>query len=172
MRTCGERCHVIIGDARLSLGHTAPNQYGLIVLDAFSSDAIPVHLITREAVQTLRDKLSDGGILAYHISNRYLDLEAVLGNLSADLGLPAWIESDYEDKRLYPGKASSTWVLLARKPEDLTKVVEYQLRRIDENEALPEEERAKPHPWEAVPVDPKVGIWTDDYSNLLSVFKR
>src|SRR5262249_6430758 len=73
---------VLVGEARLRLGEPAPHSSGLIVLDAFSSDAIPVHLLTREALALYLSKLADGGLLVFHISNRYLDLEPVLADLA------------------------------------------------------------------------------------------
>src|SRR5207247_1962837 len=71
---CRARVELVLGDARLSLANEPDRKYGLIVLDAFSSDAIPVHLLTREALQLYFAKLEDDGILALHVSNRYLDL--------------------------------------------------------------------------------------------------
>ena len=78
---------MVVGDARLRLRDAPDGGYGLIVLDAFSSDAIPMHLLTREALRLYRDKLADGGLIAFHISNRYLDLAPVLGALARDAGL-------------------------------------------------------------------------------------
>ena len=85
---------IVLGDGRLSLERTT-DVYDVVVLDAFSSDAIPVHLLTREAVTLYRSRLKDGGILLVHISNRYLDLTRVLAPLAADAGLAAYVR-DYE----------------------------------------------------------------------------
>ena len=79
LRSCGDRCHVVLGDARLSLGDARPKTYGLIVLDAFSSDAIPIHLLTSEAVALYLARLAPAGVLAFHISNRYLSLAPYSG---------------------------------------------------------------------------------------------
>src|SRR5262249_44719718 len=93
----------------------------LLVVDAFSSDAIPIHLITREAMKIYLDNLAEDGLLAFHISNRYLDLDPVLGNLAAEVGLVGYIESDPENN--IPGKASSNWVILARQRSTLDRLV-------------------------------------------------
>ena len=83
---------VVLGDARLALAHAPDLAYDLMILDAFSSDAIPLHLMTREALRLYLDKLAPGGVIAFHISNRMLDLAPVLGNLVADAGAAAMIE--------------------------------------------------------------------------------
>jgi SAM-dependent methyltransferase len=151
---CKADYQIILGDARLRLDEAPDGKYGLIVVDAFSSDAIPIHLITREALELYFRKLAPGGILALHISNRHLDLEAVPGNLARQLQLQALIQYDKvgkEDEEVYPGKTSSDWVILARDSSDFGKL-------------------ADDRRWHTIKEDPVVGIWTDDYSNLLSVF--
>ena len=95
-------------------------RYGLIVVDAFSSDAIPVHLITRQAVKMYFDRLLEGGVLMMHISNRHLDLQPVLANIAADLGVVGYIMSDNDEEA--PGKSRSSWVALVRDKKDLDKV--------------------------------------------------
>jgi hypothetical protein len=124
---------IVLGDARLSLARDTSKRFDLLLVDAFSSDAIPVHLLTREAVALYFDRLAEHGVLGVHISNRYLDLEPVLGNLAADpelaadAGLPAGArlaalvchDSGVEDE----GKFASNWVALARRPEDLGRLV-------------------------------------------------
>ena len=87
MQDCAPDADILLGDARLSLVSAPDHAYDLIVLDAYSSDSIPVHLITREALALYQRKLAPGGVLAFHISNLYLDLKLALGNLSADAGL-------------------------------------------------------------------------------------
>ncbi|HXY39667.1 MAG TPA: fused MFS/spermidine synthase, partial [Vicinamibacteria bacterium] len=79
---CGDHCSVVTGDGRLSLGREPERAYDLLVLDAFSSDAIPVHLLTREAFTLYRSRLAEGGALLVHLSNRHLDLAPVLGRLA------------------------------------------------------------------------------------------
>ena len=78
------RCRVVLGDARLSLARAPLHGYGLIVLDAFSSDAIPIHLMTNEALGLYLSRLAPGGALAFHISNRHLTLAPVLARLALE----------------------------------------------------------------------------------------
>src|SRR4029079_9593971 len=77
---------IVLGDARLQLQNAPDHHYGLIVLDAFNSDAIPVHLLTQEAIDLYTSKLATGGMLAFHISNRSLRLDSVLANLAKHIG--------------------------------------------------------------------------------------
>jgi hypothetical protein len=143
------RC--VLGDARLSLQKAPDHHFGLIVIDAFGSDAIPVHLLTREALQLYRQKLAAGGLLAFHVTNRYLDLEPVLGNLSVSLGFKGRLfQISGEDRRL--GWHSSTWVMLSDEVEDLGELPRSKL-------------------WKAeLKTSPRIGVWTDDFSNLISVY--
>jgi hypothetical protein len=152
LRDCRAKWNIVLGDARLRLREAEDHKYGIIVVDAFSSDAIPIHLITREALELYFRKLTDDGVLAVHISNRHLDLEPVLGNLARELGLVGLRRYDSDaDTRSVPGISVSDWVVLAHRREDLGQ--------------LADDER-----WKAIETNPKVGIWTDDYSNLLGVF--
>jgi len=153
---CRPTPDLILGDARLKLEHAANKQYDVILLDAFSSDAIPIHLITREAIELYFRKLTDNGVLMVHISNRYLDLEPVLGNLAENLDLFTLLLSDEigEDEGGGAGKRPSKWVILARRREDLGE--------------LREAPRGT-HGWRQAKTNPKVGIWTDDFSNVLRV---
>ncbi len=143
-----------LGDARLSLERElklqGPRGYDVLAIDAFSSDSIPVHLITREAIELYARHLAPGGIVAIHISNRFLDLKPVLANIAQSAGLAARLVSDSpEDDRL----ASSTdWVLLAR-----------------DASALDDPKIAG----RAEPLPPVAGfsLWTDQFNNLLDVLK-
>ncbi|MBI4001260.1 MAG: fused MFS/spermidine synthase [Nitrospira defluvii] len=146
----GGDLRVVLGDARLKLGEAPDHRYDLIVVDAFSSDAIPVHLITREAMAMYLSKLTDGGVVALHISNRYLELEPVLGNLAKDLSLVGLKQFDKESDEL-PDKYSSDWVLLARRKEALGSL-------------------AGDTRWTPLRQDLRVGVWTDDFSNVLRVY--
>ncbi len=124
-RKRGAQVDLVLGDARVQLERRqlAPDEkYSLMVIDAFSSDAIPMHLITLEAVKLYLDRMTEDGIVCFHVSNRYLRLEPVLYNLKMELGLAGMFESD--DREDYPGKARSTWVVLARKPEYLSRLTD------------------------------------------------
>ena len=113
----GGSCNVILGDARLKLETAPDHEYGLIVVDAFSSDAIPVHLLTSEALHLYLAKLAPDGILAFHLSNRHLDLEPVLANLADRIGLVGRSRLDGANEAI--GKSASHWLVLARRPGDL-----------------------------------------------------
>lgn len=156
LRDCrAERLGVTLGDARFRLAGAPDRAYGLIVLDAFSSDAIPTHLLTLEAVRLYRSKLARGGLLVFHISNRYFDLAPVLGTLARDAGLTARIRRDLDvsPEEFKAGHQPSIWVAMAASPADLG--------------ALADDER-----WEPVEVAPDRPAWTDDYSNLLGALSR
>ncbi len=89
----------------------------ILVLDAFGADAIPIHLLTREAIQLYLSKLGEHGLLVFHISNRYLDLGKILGNVAGDAGLIALVEQDSEN--IAAGKLPSRWIVMARSKDDL-----------------------------------------------------
>ena len=143
-----------IGDARLQLAKTGTT-YTAIILDAFSSDAIPVHLITKEAVELYLQRLAPGGILAFHVTNRYLQLTPVLAGIAADLGLVAAARNDSvidEDDKIQRKKTKTKYVVLARRAPDLGPIEADQR-------------------WLWIKKDPKRRTWTDDYSNILEVLK-
>ena len=147
---CPARVEVILGDARMSLAR-APEKsaYDLILLDAFSSDAIPVHLLTKEALTLYLSKLKDDGVLAFHISNRHLDLKPILGRLALDAGLAALARIH----RIHGSDeiSSSDWVVMAKKAAVI--------------EGLSEKG------WKPLEANPGARPWTDDFSNILSVIK-
>src|SRR6185312_281108 len=101
---------VVIGDGRLQMAK-ATETYDLIILDAFTSDAIPIHLLTQEALAIYLKHLNPGGVIAYHISNRYLDLEPVLYNLGRARSLIYATDNDDSDEAT--GRSGSNWVVLA-----------------------------------------------------------
>lgn len=141
---------VIPGDARLRLQAAPEAAYDLIVLDAFSSDAIPVHLLTREALQLYLSKLAPAGMLAFHISSRYYQLEPVLAALAEAEGLVAFSCRDIyiteDDRRI--GRAGSHWAVLGR---------------ADSSAALL---RQNPR-WLPVQTRPGIQAWVDDFSSPL-----
>ncbi len=154
--TCaGSQVKTVLGDARLQL-RSAPNgHYGLIVLDAFSSDAIPTHLLTKEAIELYLSKLAPGGKLLFHISNKYLDLRPVVADLAAATNLTSYaVIFDYQKQRADGGSGidPSNWVAIARQAEDLG--------RLTDN---PD--------WQILKGQPQAKIWTDDYSNVLGAMK-
>ena len=141
---------IALGDARLSLEREVSQQFDLLAIDAFSSDAIPVHLITSEAVAIYLKHMKPGGIIAYHVTNRFLDLVPVVQALADAHGLHAtWVRDEGED----PLASRSDWVLLSRDEEilDRPRIAEAATEIV-------------PHPeWR---------LWTDDFNNLVQVLKQ
>jgi hypothetical protein len=113
---------------------TSNQKYGIIVVDAFSSDAIPVHLITREALQIYRDRLLPDGVLCMHISNRYLTLQPVLANIVQDMGMAGMHMSDDDESGV--GKTRSHWVAIANKREHLEKLLHRERWTNDPSQAM------------------------------------
>ena len=140
---------VILGDARLSLEREAGNVFNVLAVDAFSGDSIPMHLITQEAVHAFMGQLAGDGILAYHVSNRFLNLPPVLAEIAAMEKLSGIVVEDpaQTDNTLH---STSTWVLLARNAETLKGI----------GEAGTALARTAGAP-----------LWTDDFNNLVSVVK-
>ena len=157
---CPGEHRVVLGDARISLEDAPDGLYGLIVGDAFSSDAIPVHLLTREALDLYFTKLQDDGVLATHVSNRHLDLEPVLGNAARDAGLAC--RSRVDDTTVGTGggaqgdrarrRSPSHWVVMSRAPR------------------LPDALASDPR-WHPCATEPRSRVWTDDYSNVVGAFR-
>ena len=140
-----------MGDGRLLLEGQPQRRYGLIALDAFSSDAIPIHLLTREAIEMYVGKLRPGGVLAFHVSNKYLALEPVLGNVARAAGLECYGQDDKAESRRWLGKYPSHWVTMAPARTDLGRV--------------PSDNR-----WHSCASDSGARAWTDDYANVVGAF--
>jgi len=138
---------MILGDARLRLREAPAGKYGLVIMDAFSSDSVPAHLLTTEAMDLYLSKLSNDGMLAFHISNRYLNLEPLLAGLAKRAGISAFIRRDQQ--RDLTGKYPSVWVVMARNDAALGSI-------------------ASDSRWARVQGDI---VWTDDFSNILSLLK-
>jgi len=151
---CGDGCKVVLGDGRLGLAKAPDESFSMIILDAFSSDAIPVHLLTREALQLYRSKLQEGGSLVFHVTNRYLDLERAISALAHDAGMICVVGRD-------PGPTDD--------PQDLGRArCQYMVltKGRDYARAL-----ARHPDWEVVMTVGLLSPWTDDFSNILSVLK-
>jgi hypothetical protein len=147
------KLEVVLGDGRLRMRDVPDGQYQLIVLDAFNSDAVPVHLLTREALHLYRSKLAKGAILAFHISNRYLDLRPVLAALARDANLTFRYRDDLEliEEEREQGKEPSQWAVMVESPEYLGALA------VDPRWRRPEDL-------------PGIRVWTDHFSNLLEIF--
>ncbi len=146
---CRGKAEIILGDARLSLEQEKDQQYDLLVVDAFSGDSIPAHLLTTQAIELYFRHLKADGILALHISNAHLDLEPVVEKLGSTLGKFTILISGEEDddEEIY----SSDWVLMTSQPLKSPEIAE-AAGKLKSN--------------------PKMRVWTDDYSNLFQILKK
>ena len=155
---------VVLGDARLTLSGDPDGAFDLLVLDAFTSDAIPIHLLTREAFEIYRRKLKPDGILAVHVSNRYLDLEPVVARLGQEVGWSARAERDLDlsPEQTREGKSPSDWMILG------------EGGRLTQAAGPPARWDGVDPPsgqWYEVNPRPGTPLWTDDYSYLLGVVR-
>jgi hypothetical protein len=148
LRDSAARIEVVPGDARLSLAAQPPQNYDVLVIDAFSGDAIPVHLLTTQAVEVYRRQLAPGGILAFHVSNQFLDLAPEVAELAAAAGFQARIVDNPPIPEL--GEFRSTWVLLTDHAAFF---------------GQPDIARAA----RMIPRKPGMRAWTDDFSSLLPI---
>jgi len=150
LRESKAKIEIVQGDARLSMEAEPPEHYDVIAVDAFSGDAIPVHLLTAEAVRLYQRHMQAGAILAFHVSNSYLDLAPVVEEEAEHAGLSAVLVSSPDDEDT--GGYAADWVLVTANRDFLS---------LPEIQGIAEE------------IDPKPGLrlWTDDYSSLWPVVK-
>ena len=143
--------NVIEGDARLNLQNAPDDHYGLIVLDAFSSDAIPIHLVTQQALDLYLSKLAEGGMMAFHISNRSLNLKPVLGDLAASRNLICIAFDDLQPGP-FEAKDPSQWVVMARSAPEISNLsINSQWQQLEGRKG--------------------VRVWSDDFSNILRAIR-
>jgi len=150
LRRCATDCNIVIGDGRLSIEKQPDGEFDVLMLDAFNSDSIPAHLVSREAVQMYLKKLKPDGLILFHVSNRYMDVEGLVSAVVLDAGLEGLVR--YDDDEEAPGKASSDYVVAARQAED------FGILQDDMN-------------WSDVEKPEKIQPWTDDYSNMLTIVR-
>lgn len=141
---------IVLGDARLQLQNAPDQHYGLIVLDAFNSDAIPIHLMTQEAIALYMSKLATGGMVAFHISNRSLKLDTVLADLAKQNGamILSFADGEHDPET---GKDPSEWVVMAQHSPAFDSLAQNRNWRSIEGQAS--------------------AVWTDDFSNILRAFR-
>jgi hypothetical protein len=153
-RQRGADVRVIFGDARLTVAGAPDGSFNLLALDAFSGDAMPVHLLTREAVAMYRRKLADHGLLVVNISNLYVNLEPTVANLAADAGCVCAVrdDADVTKEQIADGKQASEFAVIAAGAEDVAPLLATGR-------------------WRRLAPDPSRRVWTDDYSNVLGVLK-
>jgi len=150
LRDTPAHTEIVMGDARVSLSGEASQQYDVLAVDAFSGDAIPVHLLTREAFALYLRHVKPAGVLAIHTSNTYLDLEPVVQLLANDAGYPAaWVSNDDDRRKLVD---ASDWVLVTRNKQFL--------------DSLETSTFVAP-----IVVPPKLRLWTDDHNNLFQILR-
>lgn len=148
MRECAPDSETVIGDARIELEQGEPRQFDVLVVDAFSSDAIPLHLLTREAMESYARVMEEEGVLAIHISNRFVSLEPVLAAFARDAGWQSAIRID--DGSGEPGLTATAWVLLAPQVEKFDAVLDAS------GDAA----------WRPLE-NPADEVWTDDYASAI-----
>jgi len=150
LRDSPARIDIVLGDARLSLQNEAPQQFDVLAVDAFSGDAIPVHLLTREAFALYLHHLKPDGVLAVHTSNSYLNLPPVVQLLASEAGCDAqMVTNDDNHRKLID---SSDWVLITRNKRFLDS--------IDSTVII-----------EPIAVPPGLRMWTDDFNNLFQILR-
>ena len=151
LKTCTPQARIVVGDARLSLGKEARGAFDVLIMDAFSSDSIPTHLMTREALALARSKLAPGGVILFNISNRYLKLEPVVANTARAAGLTGLSQlfhvNEAQARKLI---TSSHWIALSVDANTLARI-------------------AETGNWKPLQPNVKSTMWTDDYSSLLGV---
>jgi spermidine synthase len=148
IRESGARTQIVEGDGRLSLEHENPQRFDVLVVDAFSGDAIPLHLLTVQAVALYQTHLAPGGILAFHISNQHVDLEPAIALLAGAAGMRAMRVSTGAKDEI--GEFSATWILVSS-----------NAAFFNQPEVASKAHRAAPRPG--------LRLWTDDYSSLLPI---
>jgi SAM-dependent methyltransferase len=147
---CASKCNVVLGDGRLAIEKARDGEFDLLMLDAFNSDAIPAHLVSREAVRMYLSKLKPNGLLMFHVSNRYMDVEGLISAVVTDAGLQALVRHD--DEQQPPLKARSHYIVAAANFGALGSLAE------DQN-------------WLRIRKPEGIQPWTDDYSNMLTILR-
>ncbi len=154
LQHCAPKADIIVGDGRLSLKKEPDQYFDLLILDAFSSDSVPTHLLTREAITLYFSKLKDNGVLAFHITNRHLSLKKVLADHAQHLKLAALIQEYKPPKDSIPLIVATDWVVMAKNPERLEALQQSRLGR-----------------WQKLPLVFDMKSWTDDFSNIVEIWK-
>ncbi|WP_213769630.1 fused MFS/spermidine synthase [Bradyrhizobium sp. dw_78] len=153
VKNCAPDLKPVMGDARLTFAREPDGVYDLIIVDAYSSDAIPIHLATQEAMKIYKDKLTPQGAVVMHVSNRNLELASVVVGIAKANDLKSWVyseDSNRDSEYIFPTEV----VVSAREDADVGKLASSDL-------------------WEETDADPNQRIWTDDYSNVLgAVYRR
>jgi hypothetical protein len=160
---CAPDARIVVGDGRLTLAREKAAAFDLLVLDAFASDSIPAHLVTREAFKLYLDPLAPDGLILDHISTRYLDLEPLLAAIAADAKLAARVFDTGRGGREAdsPYRVKSYWVALGRSEARLQTLTE----------AFDKSTPSTWGTWRALKPRPGFRVWTDDYSNIVTLMQ-
>ncbi len=153
LQRCNNRAEMVIGDARLSLQKAPDHSFNLLIMDAFSSDAVPTHLLTREALELYLSKLTDDGLLAFHITNRHLALKQVLADHVNQLHLSGLLQ-EFKPDHVVPLVVATDWVVISKHPERLLRLEQSQLGH-----------------WQKLPLTFGLRSWTDDFTNIFGIWK-
>ncbi len=154
---CAPDAEIILGDARIRIAEQAPNSMDILAVDAFSSDAVPMHLLTREALAVYGRALQPDGLVLFHVSNRYLDLKPVVADLAASGGWHAAL-LDYQPTReeTLMNSTISVWIALSRNPETIRRLIQ-----------LSGEESE----WMRLQQRDGFSGWSDDYASIIPILK-
>lgn len=153
LERCGKNAMMKVGDARLSLTAEPAQKFDLLIMDAFSSDSVPTHLLTQEALALYFSKLKPNGILAFHITNAHLSLKKVIADHAQRLKLAALIQ-EFKPQNEQPLVVVTDWVVLAKNPQTLAPLAQSRLGH-----------------WEQLPLYFDMKPWTDDFTNIIEIWK-
>ncbi|WP_166040834.1 fused MFS/spermidine synthase [Sphingosinicella sp. YJ22] len=155
---CAPDARIVLGDARVSLANAAPNSIDILAVDAFSSDAVPMHLLTHEALGVYGRAVQPDGIVLFHVSNRYLDLKPVVADLAERGGWQtAMLEYDPTEDEQMMNATVSVWIALSRNPASLDRLV--QASGDDAGQ------------WLLLQRTPGFAGWSDDYASILPILR-
>ncbi|MFM8342789.1 MAG: spermidine synthase [Methylomonas sp.] len=153
LNRCNKKAEMIVGDARLSLAKEDDGSFDLLIMDAFSSDAVPTHLLTREALELYLRKLNDNGLLAFHITNRHLAIKNVLADHVNTMHLAALLQ-EFKPETEQPLVVATDWVVISKNPERLQR---FQQSRLGH--------------WQKLPLTFGLQPWTDDFTHIIGIWK-
>jgi SAM-dependent methyltransferase len=163
-RERGVKIDIKLGDGRLLLDREPDGYFDMLFMDAFNSDSVPVHLLTREALAIYKKKLKPDGVLIVNLSNRYLDFSPTMANLARDGGMKVRIQVGMEDKEL--DKYGSVWAVMVFDEKDLGILPE-----LTDVQATERHRKFGYGVWYVPEPNAKQPVWTDGYSNLLQIFR-
>jgi SAM-dependent methyltransferase len=153
---CTPDARIVLGDARLSIAAQPPQSFDILAIDAFSSDAVPMHLLTREALGVYARALKPGGILMMHVSNRYLDLEPVIAEGARRGGWQA-AALDHERSDQYLNDHPSLWIAMTRERQTMEDLIAVS---------------GQPKAWKKLRTRPGFSGWSDDHASVLPLLEK